>query len=85
MVSLLPQAASRVGELERPEEIVCFLEMRTNCENLVDQVFNADNVVLAKTFLDKGVICDWDSLFVNFHKATFVDQLANTLQVWVTI
>lgn len=41
MISLLLQATRWSTQLERPQEIVCFLEMGTHGHNLMDKIFNA--------------------------------------------
>lgn len=46
--ALLCKAAARCGQLEGPEEVGGLLEGRARCVDLVDQVLNADDVVLAQ-------------------------------------
>jgi len=41
------EATSWVGQLEWPQEVGCLLEVGANGEDLVDQVFDADDAVLA--------------------------------------
>ena len=84
MVSLLPQATSWVGELERPKEIVCFFEVGANCEDFMNQVLDTDNSKLSKIFFDQRVICNRDALLVNLDIATLIDKLTYTLEVWVS-
>ena len=47
VVGLLSPAAVRVVQLEWPQEVGHLLEVRANCEDLVQDVFNADDSVLA--------------------------------------
>ena len=48
MPGLLSVATASVAQLERPQKVVGFLEVRANCHNLVDQVLDADDPVLAE-------------------------------------
>ena len=45
---LLSVASACVAQLERPQEVVCLLEVRANSDNLVDQVFNTDDPVFTQ-------------------------------------
>jgi hypothetical protein len=75
------EASSRVGELERPQEVGSLLEVGPDSEDLdsvsiyslssaidetylVDQVFHADDAVLAKVLLDDGVVSQGNTLLV---------------------
>lgn len=51
----------------------------------MDEIFNTDDAKFSKMFLNKSVVCDWDSLLVDFYKATFVYQLTNTFQIRITV
>lgn len=77
--------ASRVGELEGPEEVVGFLEVGTDSGDLMDQVFDADNVVLAESLGNDGVVVDGDALLVDLCIAALVDQFTDGLQVGVAV
>jgi len=79
------EASSWVGELERPQEVACLLEIRANGVDLVDQVFHADNAVATKGLLDYGIVGKWDALLVDLAISTLVDQLANRLQVGIAV
>ena len=59
--------------------------MWANGENFVDKIFNTNDAKFPQVLFDKSVVCDWDPLFVDFYKTTFVDQLTNTFQVWVAM
>ena len=61
------------------------LEVGTDGEDLVDQILHADNAVLAKAVLDDRVIGESDALLVNLSVSTLVDELTNSLEVWVSI
>jgi hypothetical protein len=79
------EAAIGVGQLEGPQEVVCLLEVGSDGEDLVDQVLNADNAVLAKGVLDKLVVSQRDALLVDLAISTLVDELTYGLEVGVTV
>lgn len=79
------EAAIGVGQLEGPQEVVCLLEVGSDGEDLVDQVLNADNAVLAKGVLDKLVVSQRDALLVDLAISTLVDKLTYGLKVGVTV
>jgi hypothetical protein len=74
-----------VGELEGPEEVGGFLEVRTNGSNLVDKIFNTDDVVLTQRLFNDSVIRDRDTLLVDLGITTLVDQTTDGLHVGVTV
>ena len=82
--SLLSETTPGVAELERPEEIISCLEVRSNCEDFVDDVLNADESVFSQSSLDDGVVCKSCSLvIVYFTVASLVDELSNCLEIRV--
>jgi hypothetical protein len=74
-----------VGELERPEEVGGLLEVRTNSGNLMNKIFDTDDVVLAKGLLDNRVVMERDTTLVDLTITTLVDQFADGLLVGVTV
>lgn len=78
-------AASRVGELEGPEEVVGLLEVGADGVELVDQILHADNAVLAEVLLDDLVVGEGHTLLVDLAVAALVDELTDALEVGVTI
>jgi hypothetical protein len=48
LVPLLLQASQWCLQLEWPEEVVCLLEMWANSHDLMNKIFNADDVMLAQ-------------------------------------
>ena len=80
MVALVDPAASWVVELEGPEEVGSLLEVGTNGVDLVDEVLNADDAVLAEGSLDDGVVGETDAVAANLAVAALVDELANGLE-----
>jgi hypothetical protein len=79
------ETTSWVGELEWPEEVGGLLEVWSNSEDLVDEILHADNAVLAEVGLDDGVVGKSNALLVDLSISTLVDELADGLEVWVTI
>lgn len=79
------EATSGVGELEGPEEVGGLLEVGADGVDLVDQVLHADNAVLAEVLLDDGVVGKGDALLVDLGVTALVDELADGLQVGVTV
>lgn len=59
-----PEPSSGIGQLERPEEVAGLLEVGADGVDLMDDVFHADNAVLAQLFLDDGVVRERDALLV---------------------
>jgi len=80
-----PPSTSGVGELERPKEIRGLLEVGTGSDNLMHEILDAKDVVLAEVLLDDGIVGERDALFVDLAVAAFVDQLADGLEVRFTI
>ena len=79
------EATVGVGELEGPEEVVGLLEVGANGVDLVDQVFHADNAVLAEVLLNELVVGKGNALLVDLSVATLVDELTDGLEVGVTV
>lgn len=52
-------------KLEWPQEVGCLLEGRAHSVDLMDQVLNADDVVLAKSLLNDAVVDQWNAALVN--------------------
>jgi hypothetical protein len=98
VIGLLVEAATRVAQLERPQEVGDLLEVGSNrpdlsevqivtCEwkkaslipNLMDHVFNANDVVFAQVAFHNIVVGEWLALPVLLHVSTLVDQLTDAL------
>lgn len=76
-----PPATSRVGELERPQEVRGLLEVRAGGEDLVHEVLHGEDVVLAERCLNDTVVREGNTLLVDLAVTTLVDELTNGLQV----
>ena len=79
------EATVGVGELEGPQEVVGLLEVGANRVDLVDQIFHADNAVLAEVLLNDLVVGQRLALLVDLAVAALVHQLTHALQVGVTV
>jgi len=76
-VSLLFEALEGGVELEGPEEVVGLLELVTNGPDLVDEVLNAGNTVLAELTINDGVVIDSNAGTVNLTVTTAVAELSD--------
>jgi hypothetical protein len=85
VVGLLGPATIGMVELEWPQEVGGLLEVWANGVDLVDEVLNANNTVLAQRLLDDGVIGETNALLVHFAEAALVDELAHRLEVRVAV
>lgn len=80
-----PEAAGGAVEFEGPEEVAGLLEVGADGVNLVDQIFYADDTVLAEVGLDKLVVCQGDTLLVDLAITTLIDQVANRFNRWIAV
>lgn len=80
----LSETTVRVRQSEWPQEVVDLLEVRTNGVDLVDQVLDGDNTVLAQSSLDDLVVRQSNSLVSDLTVTSLVDQLSDGSQVRVT-
>ena len=65
-VSLVCKSSSWSSKFEWPQEVVGFLEVRTNGVNFVDQIFNTNDSLFTQSLFNDAVVGKWDSLFVEF-------------------
>ena len=85
-MSLLGEALSWGVELEWPEEVVSFLEVRSKSGNLMNKIFNAcKSVLLSELLLNDGVISKRDSGSIDFAVTSLVDELSNSSLRRITI
>lgn len=80
-----PPSTCGVRELEWPKEVRGLLEVRPGSDNLMHEIFDAKDVVLAQVLLDDGVVGEGSALFVDLAVAALVDQLADGLEVRFTV
>lgn len=79
------EATGGGGQLEGPQEVGDLLEVGADGVDLVDEVLNADDAVLAEVLLDDLVVGDGKALLVDLSVAALVDELADGLQVGVAV
>jgi hypothetical protein len=72
-----PPTASGVGKLEGPKEVGGLLEIGSSSDDFVDEIFNAEYIIVAKVFLNDGVVAEGDALLVNFAVTSFVNQFTD--------
>lgn len=81
----LGHTAGGAGELEGPEEVVGLLEVGSDGVDLVDQILHTDDTELAEALLDDLIVGQGDTLTINLTVTTLVDELADRLQVGLTV
>ena len=81
----LPPTSGRITQLERPQKVIGLLEIRADCENLMNQIFHTLNAVFPKGIRNEGIVGERDSGPVNFAVATFVDEMADGFKVRLAI
>jgi hypothetical protein len=79
------EATGGRGQLEGPEEVGGLLEVGADGVDLVDEVLNADDAVLAEVLLDQLVVSDGQALLVDLAVAALVDELTDGLEVGVAV
>jgi hypothetical protein len=79
------ESTSGVGELEGPQEVGGLLEVGADAVDLVDEILNADNAVLAKVVLNNLVVRESNALAVDLSVTALVDELTDGLEVGVTV
>ena len=76
-MSLGSEALLGRAELEGPEEVVGFLEVSADGGDLVDEVLDGGDTVLAELSLDDGVVGKGDAGSVALAVTSLVDKLSN--------
>lgn len=79
------EATGGVAQLEGPQEVGGLLEVGANGVDLVDQILDADDAVLAEVLLNDGVVGKGNTLLVDLAVSTLVDELLDGLEVGVTV
>jgi len=83
-MSLVVESTLGGSELEGPEEVVGFLEVRADSVDFVDQVFNTDDVELTEGLLDDFIAGDGDSLLVDLTETSLVNQIGDGVSGGIT-
>jgi len=81
----LSPSTSRVAQLERPQKVVGLLEVGSDGVNLMNQILNTLDSVLAQGIGDDCVVSQWDTGAVDFSVAALVDQVAHGLEVGLAV
>lgn len=79
------EATVGVGQLEWPQEVAGLLEVWSDSVDLVDQVFQADNAVLAKVVLDELIVGKGNPLLIDLSVSALIDELSDGLEVGVAV
>jgi len=83
VIGFLSPSTASVVQLEVPQEIVGDFEVRSDGEDLVNQVLDTDDAELAEPLLD-DVVGEGASPTLKLSVAAFIDELANRLEVGIT-
>lgn len=85
-MALADESSTGRLELEWPEEVVCLLESGTHGVDLVDEVLNADDVVLlAEGSLNDVVVVERNSLALDLAVTALVDKLADGVVAGIAV
>lgn len=79
------ESTGGIGQLERPQKVVCLLEIGSDGEDLVDQVLHTDNAIFTQVILDELIVGERNPLFVDLTIPTLVNKLTNRLQVRIAV
>ena len=79
------EAAGRVGEFEWPQEVAGLLEIWSDGIDLMDQVLDTDNTVFAEVIFNKLVVCERDTLLVDFAISALVNKLTNRFEIGIAV
>merc|ERR1719414_108523 len=77
-------AATWCVKLEGPKEVGRVFEVRSNSEDLVNDVFHTDDTELAQRLFDHVVGSDGFTVTIDLDMSPLVNQLTNRLQVWAS-
>ena len=80
-----PESTSRVAQLEWPQKITGLLEVRPHNNDLMDQVFHADDAKFAQLLLDDLVIGEGNALLVDLSVAALIDEVADGFDTGVAV
>jgi len=72
------------AKFECPQESVGFLEVGSDRVNFVDEIFDANNALLAESLFNNSVVVQRDTGALDFTETTLQNQLSDRLQVGVT-
>lgn len=84
-VSLYLESAERRAELEWPEEVIGFLELRAAGDELVDEVLNAVDAMASELTSDDAVVGEGNSTSVDSAVSSLIDQLGDGVSGWEAV
>ena len=70
-----------IAQFERPQEVVCLLEIRSNRENLMNQILHTLDSIFAQRLGDKCIIRQWNTRAINLSVSALVDEVTDRLEV----
>ena len=79
--SLVSISTTSIAQFKWPQEIIGFLEVLSNGEDLVDKILHTNDAILAEALLDDGIVSKGHPSLFNFAKSSFVDQFSHTFQL----
>ena len=83
MDGLFLHSTSWRRQFKGSQEVVCFFETFSNSTDLMNQILHADDAIFTKRSSNQHVICQANSLLVDFAITMLVDQFIYGLQIWV--
>jgi hypothetical protein len=81
----LSPTASRIRQLERPQKVVCLLEIWADSVNLVDQILDRFNTIFAEGISDECIVGEGNAGTVDFTIAALVDEVADRFEVGFSV
>jgi len=83
VVGLLPPATTRVVKLEVPKEVVGDFEVRSDGEDFVDEILDANDAEFAQSLLD-DFVGEGASASLELAVSAFVNEFANGFEIGVS-
>jgi len=83
-VSLNLKSTKWGWELEWPQEVVGFLELWTASGDLVDEVLDAVDTVLAEFTSDDAIFSKWNSASVHLTSSSLVNKILDHVSWWIS-
>ena len=83
MGGLFLHSTSWRRQFKGPQEVVCFFETFSSGIDLMNQILHADDSIFPKRSSNQCVVCQGNSLFVDFAITMLVNQFIYRLQIWV--
>lgn len=80
----LLEASQGTAQLKRPQEVGSLLEVGSNRDDFVHQIFNANDAVRTKSLFNDLIVSQCDTLLVNLAVAALVDQITDRLHAGCT-